>query len=149
MAKSGKFSKILVAIDGSPNSIEAAERGIAMAKNDNAKLVVMSVIYTPASVLTYSTEKSFKEFLKKAKDETEGWFSKMRRNASEIGVDLKTDTVEEIYSIPGAIIKYAEKEKADVIVVGGTGKSGFKKFLLGSVSGDVVRYARCPVLVVK
>ena len=65
------------------------------------------------------------------------------------GVDLKTETVKEIYSIPGAIIKYAEKEKAYVIVVGGTGKSGFKKFLLGSVSGDVVRYARCPVLVVK
>lgn len=149
MGQIAKFSKILVAIDGSPKSIEAADHGIAMAKKDNAKLVVISVIHTPASILTYSTEKSFKEFLKKSRDEAEGWFSKIRSKTSEIGVQLKTDTVEEIYSIPGAIIKYAEKEKADVIIVGATGKSGFKKFLLGSVSGDVVRYARCPVLVVK
>lgn len=144
-----KFSKILVAIDGSPKSIEAADHGIAMAKKDNAKLVVISIIHTPASGLLYTTEKSFKEFLKKAKDDTEDWFSKIQNKASKIGVELKTDTVEEIYSIPGAIIKYAKKEKADVIIVGGTGKSGFKKFMLGSVSGDVVRYARCPVLVVK
>ena len=144
-----KFSKIIVAIDGSTNSFEAAEHGISMAKKDNAKLIVISIIHTPASVLTYSTEKSFKEFLKKSRDETEGWFGKIRKKASEIGVEIKTDTVEEIYSIPGAIIKYAEQEKADVIVVGGTGKSGFKNLLLGSVSGDVVRYARCPVLVVK
>ncbi|MDE1829155.1 MAG: universal stress protein [Thaumarchaeota archaeon] len=145
----GKFSKILVAIDGSPKSMEAADHGIVMAKKDNAKIVVISVIHTPASILTYSTEKSFKEFLKKTREETEEWFSKIRKKASEIGVELKTDTVEEIYSIPGAIIKYAEQGKFDVIIVGGTGKSGFKKFLLGSVSGDVVRYARCHVLVIK
>jgi len=149
LAQFKKFSKILVAIDGSPNSVDAADYGIGMAKKDNAKLVIMSVIYTPASTFTYSTEKSFREFLKKAKDEAEGWFSKIRKNASEIGVDLKTESIEEIYSVPGAIIKYAEKEKADVIIVGGTGKSGFKKLLLGSVSSDVVRYASMPVMVVK
>jgi nucleotide-binding universal stress UspA family protein len=149
LAQFKKFSKILVAIDGSSNSVEAADYGIAMAKRDNAKLVVMSVIDTPSSLLIYGTEKSFREFLKKAKDETEEWFGKIRKKASEVGVELKTESIEEIYSIPGAIIKYAEKEKADVIVVGGTGKSGFKRLLLGSVSSDVVRYARCPVMVVK
>jgi nucleotide-binding universal stress UspA family protein len=149
MVQIGKFSKILVAIDGSPNSFEAIDHGIAMAKKDGAKLFVLNIIHTPGSVLLYSTEKSFREFLKKSKDEAEVWFNKIRKKASEFGVELKTDTIEEIYSIPGAIIKYAEKEKVDVIVVGGTGKSGFKKLLLGSVSGDVVRYARCPVLVVK
>lgn len=149
MAQFTKFSKILVAIDGSPNSMEAADYGISMAKKDNAKLVVMSVIYTPASIVTYGTEKSFREFMKKAKDETEEWFGKIRKKASENGVEIKTETVEEIYSVPGAIIKYAEKVKADIIIVGSTGKSGFKKLLIGSVSSDVVGYARCPVLVIK
>jgi nucleotide-binding universal stress UspA family protein len=144
-----KYSKIIVAIDGSPQSIEAAEHGISMAKKDNAKLVVISVIHTPASVLTYTTEKNFRDFLKKSKEETSDWFNTIRKKATEAGVSIKTDTVEEIYSIPGAIIKYAEQEKADVIVIGSTGRSGFKKLLLGSVSADVVRYARCPVLVVK
>ncbi len=171
MYKLKKFSRILVAIDGSPQSIEAAEHGISMAKKDNADLIVMSVIHTiytetshpmevkdlivmsvihtPASILIYATEKNFREFLKKCKEDTDNWFDTIRKKATEVGVPLRTETVEEIYSIPGAIIKYAEQEKADVIVVGGTGRSGFKKLLLGSVSGDVVRYARCPVMVVK
>ncbi len=144
-----KFSKIVVAIDGSQQSIEAAEHGITMAKKDNAELFVMSVIHTPASMLTYGNEKSFREFLKKSKEETDGWFNTVRKKATEFGVSVKTDIVEEIYSVPGAIIKYAEERKSDIIVIGGTGRSGFKKFLLGSVSEDVVRYARCPVLVVK
>ncbi len=144
-----KFSKIVVAIDGSQQSLEAAEHGIAMAKKDNAELFVMSVIHTSASMLTYGNEKSFREFLKKSKEETDEWFNAIRKKATEFGVSVKTDTVEEIYSVPGAIIKYAEERKADVIVIGGTGRSGFKKFLLGSVSEDVVRYSRCPVLVVK
>jgi len=144
-----KFSRILVAIDGSPQSMEAAEHGVSMAKKDNADLVVISVIHTPASVLTYTTEKNFREFLKKSKEDINTWFEKIRNRAAEAGLSIRTETVEEIYSIPGAIIKFAEQEKADIIVIGGTGRSGFKKFLLGSVSGDVVRYARCPVLVVK
>ena len=50
----GKFSKILVAIDGSEMSMKAAEYGITMAKKDNAKLVAISMIYTPASTFTYT-----------------------------------------------------------------------------------------------
>lgn len=144
-----KLSKIIVAIDGSQKSMEAAEHAIAMAKKNNAELFVVNVIHTPASMLTYGSEKSFKEFLKKSKEEADKWFNTIIKRTTEIGVSVKTDLIEEIYSVPGAIIKYAEEKKADVIVIGGTGRSGFKKFLLGSVSEDVVRYARCPVLIVK
>lgn len=145
----GKFSKIVVAIDGSEMSMKAAEYGIAMAKKDNAKLVTISVIYTPASTFTYTKQEWFDEFLKKAKDESTKWFDKIKKNAAETGVQVETETVEELYSIPAAIVKYAEHENADLIIMGSTGKTGFKRLLLGSVANDVVIHSPIPVMIIK
>ena len=145
----GNFSKILVAIDGSEMSMKAAEYGIAMAKKDNAKLVTISIIYTPASTFTYTKQAWFDEFLKKAKDESEKWFDKIKKNAADTGVQVKAETVEELYSIPAAIVKYAENENADLIIMGSTGKTGFKRLLLGSVANDVVIHSPIPVMIIK
>lgn len=54
-----------------------------------------------------------------------------------------------MYSIPGAIIKRAEEDNVDVIIIGGTGKSGFKQLLLGSVVNYALRYSKCPMFVIK
>jgi nucleotide-binding universal stress UspA family protein len=48
-----------------------------------------------------------------------------------------------------AIVHLAEQVKADLIVLGTHGRSGFKRLLMGSVAEAVVRRARCPVLTVK
>ncbi|MDE1830446.1 MAG: universal stress protein [Thaumarchaeota archaeon] len=149
MSNNETFSKILVAIDGSEISLKAADYGIKLARKDKAQLIVLHVIHIPAAGLMYTTESAFKQFIDKSTNEADGWFDKIRKKASESKVELKAQTIEEMYSVPGAIIKYCEKMNADIIIVGGTGKSGFKKFLLGSVATDVVRYARCPVLVIK
>jgi len=144
-----KFTKILVPIDGSDNSMDAIDYGIALAKKYNAKLVILNVIYTPASTFVYTKQAWFDEFLKKARDEAEKWFEKIRKNATEKGVEFKTHTVEEMYSIAAGIVKYAEDENVDLIIIGSTGKTGFKRLLLGSVASDVLRHAICPVMVVK
>ncbi len=47
------------------------------------------------------------------------------------------------------IIEQARKWPADIIVIGSHGRSGFKQFLLGSVSREVVAKAPCSVLVVR
>ena len=145
----GKFSKILVAIDGSEMSMKAAEYGVAMAKKDTASLVAISVIYTPASTFTYTKQEWFDEFLKKAKDESAKWFDKIKKNAAQNGVQVKVETVEELYSIPAAIVKYAENENADLIIMGSTGKTGFKRLLLGSVANDVVTHSPITVMIIK
>ena len=48
-----------------------------------------------------------------------------------------------------AIHRVAEREKADMIVVGSRGLRGIKETLLGSTSDRVVHHANCPVLVVR
>jgi nucleotide-binding universal stress UspA family protein len=48
-----------------------------------------------------------------------------------------------------ALANLAETEKADVLIVGNSGKSGFQKFFVGSVSEKIVKESPCTVIVVK
>jgi nucleotide-binding universal stress UspA family protein len=48
-----------------------------------------------------------------------------------------------------AILEYAEVKDVDLIVMGSHGRRGFRRLLLGSVTEEVVRLAKCPVLVVR
>jgi hypothetical protein len=52
---------------------------------------------------------------------------------------------------PGAahILEILDKLGCDLIVMGTQGRRGLRQFLFGSVTEDVVRRARCPVMVVK
>jgi len=47
------------------------------------------------------------------------------------------------------IVKAADDENADMIVIGSHGRTGISRFLMGSVAEQVVRRAKCPVLTVK
>jgi nucleotide-binding universal stress UspA family protein len=47
------------------------------------------------------------------------------------------------------IVKIAEEERADMIVMGTHGRSGLNRVLLGSVAERVIRLAPCPVLTVR
>ena len=45
------------------------------------------------------------------------------------------------------IVKIAEAERADLVVVGSRGLTGTSRFLMGSVSDGIIKYAPCAVLV--
>ena len=47
------------------------------------------------------------------------------------------------------IVKFAHDRNFDLIVIGSHGRSGFNKFLLGSVSNKVSQMAKCPVMIIK
>ncbi|MPN09933.1 hypothetical protein SDC9_157226 [bioreactor metagenome] len=47
------------------------------------------------------------------------------------------------------IVNFAEKNDIDLVVIGTLGKTGVKRFLLGSVAENVVRHSKKPVLVIK
>ena len=49
----------------------------------------------------------------------------------------------------GGIIQYAEEKDADLIIMATSGRTGPKRFFLGSVAENVVRRAPCSVLVVR
>lgn len=155
----GKFTKILVAIDGSEQSMKAAEYAIAMAKednnNNNSQLIALHVLFSQTGY-AYSTNlfglvtpSSINKFLEDAKHEAQQWFDKIKEKISEKEIQLKTEVVVSPTSVVAAIVDYAEYENVDLIVIGSRGRSGFKKLLLGSTASGVVTYATCPVFIVK
>jgi nucleotide-binding universal stress UspA family protein len=152
--KTKKFSKILIALDGSQPSIDAADYAIEIAKNDNSQLIALTVLNTAtprrlSSSFIAAPTYGLKE-LEEEKTKAQQWLDKIeKRSEGENNVQCKTEIVESSMPVEGTIVDYAERENVDLIVIGTRGRSGFKKMLLGSVASGVVTYAGCPVLVVK
>jgi nucleotide-binding universal stress UspA family protein len=144
----GRFSRILLAVDGSGSSMDAAAFAIQIAKKDHAQLIALTVIHIPSSygLLPSHVLNQWKE---KDTLEAQRWFDSISKDAQENKIPLKIEFVESSMSVEGAIVNYAEDKNIDLIVIGTRGRSGFKKMLLGSVAAGVVTYATCPVLVVK
>jgi nucleotide-binding universal stress UspA family protein len=156
-----KFSKILVAIDGSEMSMKAAVYAIDIAKKDNSQLIALTVIdistarRVSSSFITAPTYglKELEEKRKEAQqslDKVEKLAAKENNTANNNNIQFKSEIIEDpTFRVGSAIVDYAERENVDLIVVGTKGRTGFKKMLLGSVASDIVTYAHCLVLVVK
>jgi nucleotide-binding universal stress UspA family protein len=139
------ISKILVAIDGSDASMDAADYTIPISKEYNAELYALHVIR--ADVDLFGPHET-SEFMTRMRNEGEKYLNKVKLNANEKNIQIKTEIISSI-NIAGGIVDYAEENNIDLIVIGTRGSSGFKKLLLGSVASHVVTYAHCPVMVVK
>jgi nucleotide-binding universal stress UspA family protein len=161
-----KFSKILVAIDGSEMSMRAAVYAIDIANRkgkeaENVQLIGLTVIELSklsysffATASGYYGAEKLEEKRKEAQqslDEVEKLAAKENNTTTNNNnIQFKSEIIEDTISRVGsAIVDYAERENIDLIVIGTRGRTGFKKMLLGSVASDVVTFAYCPVLVVK
>ena len=148
-----RFSKILVAIDGSEASMDAANYAVEMARKDNANLIGLTVLdlskprYLTASFIAAPTY-GLRE-LQGLKEHAQKWLDNVATLAHKSNIQFKSQIIEDSLSVESSILDYAENENIDLIVIGTRGMSGFKKMLLGSVASKIVSYSSCPVLVVK
>ena len=150
-----RFAKVLVCVDGSESSMEAARYAVMIGKEYTAEVTALNVIVSQlgyaysSGAFGLTSQSAINDLLEKSKKEAQVWFDEIKRNATTEGVKLRTEMVASPTSIVPAIVNYAEKNEIDLIVVGTRGRSGFTKLLLGSVASGVVTYAACPVMVVK
>jgi nucleotide-binding universal stress UspA family protein len=149
-----QISKIVVPIDGSKNSMEAADYAVKMAEKYGSKVSVVHIVnidqyLQSLGLYRLSYPDPIKKKIEEAKAEVQKWFSEITENAKQRRVRVKTDVIDTPLSVVASIVNYADREKADLIVVGTRGRSGIGKMLLGSVASGVVTYAPCPVLVVR
>ena len=157
-----KFSKILVAIDGSEASMDAADYAILMARVYNSSMTALHVIPEKIryeyqdkidSDIPYDASNntdSLRRIVEMPRQEIEeSYFRKIKEKCKENNGKGNTEVISNAKSIVAQVVDYAESNNADLIVVGTRGRTGFKKLLLGSVASGVVTYAHCPVMVVK
>ena len=84
------------------------------------------------------------------KNKVESWFDNARNMAKDEGIfDIETEIFIDVKSIIESIIEYATRRNIDLIVIGTRGRTGLKRFLMGSVANGVVQHAHCPVLLVR
>jgi nucleotide-binding universal stress UspA family protein len=74
-------------------------------------------------------------------------FKKITQRAKDLEVEFET-AIAVGHSIE-QIVHRAETDHVDLIVLGRRGKSRFEKMLVGSTAEKVLRYAHCPVMVVR
>ncbi|MFL6327804.1 MAG: universal stress protein [Nitrososphaeraceae archaeon] len=141
-----KFSKIMVAVDGSEHSLKAAEYALEVAKSFNAQLFAITV-----TSVTQSYHLRQEDVLEESSEmnDSKAWLEKFSREAKTDNIELKTELINSHRPVDYVILEYAEENNIDLIVVGTRGRSGFKRLLLGSIASSVVTYAHCPVMVVK
>ena len=143
-----KYSKILVGVDGSKESMDAANHALGLARKDSAELICLTALQLP-SFYGWSAIEAPQEWHKKDRLSREEWIKNIVQSAKENNIKIKDEIIESPMSADGAIVNYADNENVDLIVVGTRGRTGFSKKLLGSVALGVVTHASCPVIVVK
>ena len=150
-----KYSKILVAVDGSEQSLKAANHAMDIAKNFNSQIIALYVLdisrpkHLSASFFTAPTYglRELEQEKKEAQELLDKLGKRVEQNYSN--ATFRSEIIESSMSLGATIINFAESQNIDLIVMGTRGRSGLTKMLLGSVASKVVTYATCSVLVVK
>jgi nucleotide-binding universal stress UspA family protein len=106
-----------------------------------AQLVVGAIPPEPA------TSVELDAMLDDAREHFEESFKKIAKHAQELEVEFETAIA--VGHPIQQIVHRAEADHTDLIVLGRRGMSRFEKMLVGSTSEKVLRYAHCPVMVVR
>jgi nucleotide-binding universal stress UspA family protein len=141
-----QYEHILVAIDGSKESEWALEKSIEIAKRNNAKLLLAHVIDTRSFLLIDSYDPDIADRANKLAIDM---LERYQNQALDAGVKQVLYEIE--YGSPKVKIpkEMAKKHHIDLIVCGATGMNAVERFLIGSVSEHITRYAPCDVLIVR
>jgi nucleotide-binding universal stress UspA family protein len=151
------ITKILVPIDGSELADKALYLALDQAEKFAAEILVLGVIPPSSIPPIFESDPGESivsaETLLEIKEGVEAYHNKVLSEAIKKSRELKPGV--KISSkltrgkVADRILETAEEGNFDMIVMGSHGLSGFKEFLLGSVSNQVVQKARSPVLIVK
>jgi nucleotide-binding universal stress UspA family protein len=138
-----QFKRILIGFDGSSQSEKATEIGLSLAQSLDSKVLLFAVARPPEP----ATMVELSAMVDDAREHFEEKFKKVAQRAKDLEVELETDIA--VGHPVEQIVHRAEAGRVDVIILGRRGMSRFEKMIVGSTSEKVLRYAHCPVMVVR
>lgn len=141
-----EYQRILVATDGSDGSEIALQKATAIAKRNNAALVILHVLDTRAMYATESADLTYIDTLRKLGDKV---VNEAKEYAESQGVTDVKVIIESGSPKPVIATDVPKRENIDLIVVGARGMGAIERLFVGSVSENVVRHAECDVVVVR
>ncbi|AIL33049.1 universal stress protein [Basilea psittacipulmonis] len=145
------YKRILLPIDGSDISHDAAKAGIDFAKYLGAEVVLLNVTQPFSSLVGFdgiSAAYAFsnEDYESSAKKEAQSFFADIEAYAKEQGVASKK-VISSNSSVAECLVEVAKQENCDLIHIASHGRSGISKLLLGSVTAKVLGLAETSILV--
>jgi nucleotide-binding universal stress UspA family protein len=143
-----QIKTILFPTDFSNGARAAMDHAISLAKDYQAKLILLYVIqdisiaewYIPSSL---SVGDLVEDMQKSAWQEMDKWFAEVSKQVKDVEKMV-------VRGVPFVeIIQTAKERRADLIVIGTHGRTGIDHMLFGSTAEKVVRKSSCPVLTVR
>jgi nucleotide-binding universal stress UspA family protein len=152
MEETNTMKRIMVGVDASPASVEALRRAAEEARQREAALEVVYVFSPPEQTTAWPVPPetggvpaaTVEEARTEAYARLGEWLDEI--DVDLAGIDLSWTTIPDARPAR-ALVEHSEN--ADLVVVGSRGRGGFAGLKLGSVSEQVVRHAKAPVLIVR
>ncbi|HEY7166201.1 MAG TPA: universal stress protein [Candidatus Binatia bacterium] len=135
----------LVPIDFSSGSDHALDYALKLRREKKAKLVALHVV--PTEILSTPIDARF-DLSSLLERDARAEFEKLAKRKRLAPADC-TFRVARGTNFGEVIARQAKKLGAAMIVMGSHGRTGFQRLLLGSVAEKTLRYADCPVLIIK
>jgi len=143
MKGANMIQRILIGYDESGPSKRAFEHALELATRFGAELLLVTVVRIPESGLLAEVE----GVIDNAEEHFKEAIVEMQKRAQKVGVTMASEVVA---GHPAEqIVHLAELRHADLVVLGSRGRSKVSHWMLGSVSERVMRYAHCPVTVIR
>lgn len=138
------FNKILIPTDGSEYTKEAIKKGLELAKVLDAEVMALYVV-DQTSFINFPMDSTIVSVYSLLEKEGKDAVEFVKSEGAKLGLNVNVKIEEG--SPPRKILETSKQH--DLIVMGTLGRTGVSKLLLGSVAEKVVRFAECPVLVVR
>ncbi|MCU4925766.1 universal stress protein [Halobacteria archaeon AArc-dxtr1] len=140
------IDSILIPTDNSEGALAGAKRAIALASRTGADVHVLSVVAVRSDVegITDAAESMYASLEDEAEDAVETIAEMVRSHDTDLEVTTSVTRGTPFQSIR----EYATRREIDLIAMGTKGRDGLDRVLLGSVTENVLRTARTPVLAV-
>lgn len=138
------YRRILLAVDGSENSLRATQEAVKIASlipECKIEIVYVADLSKVKNEILHSQGKEELDYERRKKLAPAEEIIKLQNVDYEVKI---------LHGTPGpTMIEYANEEQIDLVVIGSRGLNSLQEMVLGSVSHKVVKGVNCPVLMVK
>jgi nucleotide-binding universal stress UspA family protein len=141
-----KYQRILVPTDGSTEAERVLDHAVDLAMTHDASLHAVYVMNT-TSFTGLPMETAWEGIDDVLRQEGSAALETVRESAERSGIEIDCSLLEG--SPAREIVRYADEQDCDLVVMGTHGRGGINRLLLGSVAEQVVRTSPVPVLTVR
>jgi nucleotide-binding universal stress UspA family protein len=142
-------TRILFATDGSEDAALATTAAADLTKSTSSELHVVHVGPEYPYYELPEAPARFEELVAAQRREAQGLLDEQVGRVEELGATVTEAHLAKAERPERAIVDLGESLAVGLVVVGSRGRGPLRRALMGSVSDSVVRYAHCPVLVVR